>query len=130
MTILLQQIIKDDFSVLEPHVDDLVSMIMTIYCIFIGNYKLKNKILCLIVSILENVRKRLPTLSPEKVESLLSLRLFEALLYSFDDMNSFEREEAAYVRRVLKESPGSNTDIEGVPRREVEKLVYAKRALT
>ena len=41
--------------------------------------------------------------------------------------DSFEREEVEYAKRNLKDSNGANLD--GIPRKDIEKLVYAKRAL-
>jgi hypothetical protein len=61
------------------------------------------------------------------VTSLLNLKIINYLFYDFDQQNTYEKEEAEYAYRALKDSSSNNID--GVPRKEIEKLVYAKRAL-
>ena len=46
----------DDPTVLEPYLENLVSILIAINCFFVGNYKLKNDTWSVIVSLLENVR--------------------------------------------------------------------------
>ena len=55
---LIKQVLESDPQVLEPFVDRLVSILVSINCLFIGNYSLKDSIWELIVSILEQVRNR------------------------------------------------------------------------
>jgi len=41
-------------------------------------------------------------------------------------MKEYEKEEAEYAKRLLREN--TSGDIEGVPRKEIERLVYGRRA--
>jgi hypothetical protein len=46
-------------------------------------------------------------------------------------MNHYERDEASFARRLYRDNSGESNknEIEGIPRRDVEKLVYLKRAI-
>ncbi len=100
---------------------------MTINCLFIGNYKLKEKIWDLIVALLEKVKSNPETFETQVISSLLNLKVIDSLFKDFEDQTHFEREEVEYAKRNLKDSNGANLD--GIPRKDIEKLVYAKRAL-
>ena len=80
----------------------------------------------MIVSILERVRQKVDTLPEKLVKNLLKLKLVDYIFKDFEDQRHFEREESEYARRLLKDNTGN--EIEGISRRDVERLVYAKRA--
>ena len=56
------------------------------------------------------------------------MKIVDYLFGGFEDQHSYDREEAEYAKRLLKDNNGSS-EIDGISRRDVEKLVYAKRAL-
>lgn len=61
------------------------------------------------------------------MKNLLKLKIVDYLFKDFEEQQFYEREEVEYVKRILKDN--SANEIEGVSRRDVEKMVYAKRAL-
>ena len=125
---LIRLILTSDPTIIEPFVDRLVSILISLNCLFAGNYDLKEQIWELIVSILEHVRVRLPEMDPKVVKSLLSLRLVKTIFQDFDDQRHHEKSETESVKRAIKDS-GTNANIDGIPRKETERLVYARRAL-
>lgn len=54
-------------------------MLLTVNCIFIGNFKLKDQTFELIVSILEHTRKSLSNVPNPVVKRLLTLKVVETL---------------------------------------------------
>ena len=55
----LKQIVTENFGVISDSIDRIVSTLIAINCLFIGNYKLKDQIWVLITSILEQVRRNI-----------------------------------------------------------------------
>jgi len=80
---LLKHILIDDPSILLNNVDRLVSTLISLNCLFIGNYNLKEKVWVIIVSILEKVKQKINDLPAEKVKKLLKLRVVEYLFSDF-----------------------------------------------
>ena len=123
---LLRQVLESDPEVLEPFVDRLISILISINCLFIGNYSLKDSIWELIVTILEHVRARAQAIPTQITKSLLNLKVIAHIFKDFEDQSFYEREEAEFARRLLKDNSGSKID--GISRKDTEKLVYARRA--
>ena len=59
------------------------------------------------------------------LKKLLKLKIITLLFSSFEEQAYYEREEAEFAKRLLKDNSGN--EIDGVGRRDVEKLVYLKR---
>lgn len=76
---------SEDFSILSDYIDRLVSTLTCVNCLFIGNYKLKDKVWVLITSILEQVRKHLAEIPEEKVKKVLKLKVICHLFRSFGE---------------------------------------------
>lgn len=107
---------------LENYVDDLISSLIAINNLFVGNYALKDKTWCVIISLLEKVRQRLPEMSKVTIQSLLGLKIISFIFNNFEEQSHYEKEEALYARRILKDNTGA--EIDGIPRKDVERLVY------
>lgn len=107
---------------IENYADNLVSSLIAINCLFVGNYTLKDKTWCLIVSILENIRLRLPEMSKITIKSLLNLKIVRFIFNNFEEQNHYEKEEALYAKRVLKDN--TTAEIDSIPRKDIERLVY------
>ena len=99
---------------------------ISINCLFVGNYSLKDSIWELIVTILEHVRARAQAIPTQITKSLLNLKVIAHIFKDFEDQSFYEREEAEFARRLLKDNSGSKID--GISRKDTEKLVYARRA--
>lgn len=56
VTPLLRLVLSCDSTIIEPYVDRLISMLVCVNIVFVGNYKLKDQIWELIVSILDKVK--------------------------------------------------------------------------
>lgn len=82
---LLRAIKKHDPRVLDPLMDRLVSILVSINCLFIGNFNLKQQTWELIVTLLESWRARLATIDPALVTSLLNLKVISYIFKDFED---------------------------------------------
>jgi hypothetical protein len=43
-------------------------------------------------------------------------------------MSQYDKDEVEWTKRIFKDNPGT-AEVDGIQRKEVEKMVYAKRAL-
>lgn len=55
------------------------------------------------------------------------MKIIKNLFNGFEEQSYYEREEGLFAKRQLKDN--TSNEIDGISRRDVEKLVYAKRAL-
>jgi hypothetical protein len=124
----IRLILDHDPSIIEPYVDRLVSMLISVNCLFVGNYTLKNQTWELVVSILDHVNKRQSNLCVKTVTRILKLKVVDALFGNFEDQQHHERSETESVKRAIKDS-GSSSNIDSIPKKETERLVYARKAL-
>lgn len=56
------------------------------------------------------------------IQSLLGLKIISFIFNNFEEQSHYEKEEALYARRVLKDNIA--TEVDGIPRKDVERLVY------
>ncbi|CDW71537.1 UNKNOWN [Stylonychia lemnae] len=124
---LLKHILHENADILLGNIDRLVSTLVSLNCLFIGNYTLKEQIWVLVISILEKVRQNIDKIPQEKVKKLLQLKVIEYIFSNFQEVKDIDREEVEYVKRQLREN--TSGDIDGISRRDAEKLVYARRAI-
>jgi len=101
---LIRMILANDPTIIEPIVDRLVSILICLNCLFIGNYKLKDQTWELIVSILERVRSRIGDIPEPILSNLLKLKVLDYLFKDFDDQRHYEKEEVESAKRALKDS--------------------------
>jgi hypothetical protein len=72
---LVRLILTHDPTIIEPIADRLVSILISVNCLFIGNYKLKEQTWELLVAVLEWVRARLNEIPDRVITSLLTLKV-------------------------------------------------------
>jgi len=93
-------VVQYDTKLIFDHLVELISVLAAVCLYFVGNYELKNQFFEQILKILEITRKEFtskPTdslVAKEQICQIVNLKIFEAFLGEFENLNSHHMEEA------------------------------------
>jgi len=116
---LVRKTMREDASLLTPFSCRLVKILTCANLVFIADYKLKKRTWALIIELLHQMQ-----LQRVDMEHLFKSKLLKHLFARFEMWNDNGNEESKLARVILMENNAQ--EIDGIPRREVERLTYSK----